>query len=95
MIADSSFSAYRSLEEMDTIFQKTTSIFNVVQVAKDEPRRYGKNGELLIDYEQTDEHRRRASRAEERRASMASTANDRSAGLGQAEKGNIEEKERI
>lgn len=32
--------AYRSLEEMDTIFRKTTSIFDVVRVAKQEPRRY-------------------------------------------------------
>lgn len=31
--------AYRSLEEMDTIFRKTSSIFNVVKVAKLEPRR--------------------------------------------------------
>lgn len=34
--------AYRSLEEMDTIFRKTTSIFDVVRVAKQEPRRYAK-----------------------------------------------------
>ncbi|KAK3078663.1 hypothetical protein LTS18_006938, partial [Coniosporium uncinatum] len=47
--------------EMDSIFQKTTSIFNVVQRARDEPRRYGKNGELLINYEETEEHRRRSS----------------------------------
>lgn len=32
--------AYRSLEEMDSIFRKTTSVFNVVKVAKMEPRRY-------------------------------------------------------
>ncbi|KAF2139289.1 uncharacterized protein K452DRAFT_320439 [Aplosporella prunicola CBS 121167] len=48
--------AYRSLEEMDTIFHKTTSVFNVVSVARNEPRRYGKNGELLINYEETEEH---------------------------------------
>jgi len=72
--------AYRSLEEMDTIFRKTTSVFNVVQVAKREPRRYadiqarnprhcvladfvryGKHGELLINYEEMEEHIRRAS----------------------------------
>ncbi|PSN71996.1 sugar transporter family protein [Corynespora cassiicola Philippines] len=47
--------AYRSLEEMDTIFHKTTSIFNVVSVARNEPRRYGKNGEVLINYEETEE----------------------------------------
>lgn len=51
--------AYRSLEEIDTIFRKTKGLrgwFNVVPVAKKEPLRYGKNGELLIDYEQTEEH---------------------------------------
>lgn len=47
--------AYRSLEEMDTIFHKTTSIWNCVSVARNEPRRYGKNGEVLIDYQETDE----------------------------------------
>ena len=53
--------AYRSLEEMDTIFHKTTSIWDAVKVARNEPRRYGKNGELLIAYQDTDEHRRRSS----------------------------------
>ncbi|KAK8152988.1 sugar transporter STL1 [Phyllosticta citrichinensis] len=47
--------AYRSLEEMDTIFQKSNSIFDVVKVARDEPRRYGKNGELLIPVEDTED----------------------------------------
>ena len=50
--------AYRSLEEMDVIFNKTTSVFDLVRVARDEPRRYGKNGEMLIDYHNTDEHKR-------------------------------------
>jgi hypothetical protein len=40
---------------MDTIFRKTTSVFNVVSVARNEPRRYGKNGEVLITYEETEE----------------------------------------
>jgi hypothetical protein len=53
--------ARRSLEEMDSIFRKTTSVFDVVKVARDEPRRYGEHGELLIDYAHTDEHFRRAS----------------------------------
>lgn len=48
--------AYRSLEEMDSIFHKTKSIWSVVRVANEEPRRYGKNGELLINYAETDEH---------------------------------------
>jgi hypothetical protein len=37
---------------MDTIFQKTTSVWDVVRVAKETPRRYGKHGEVLIDYEE-------------------------------------------
>lgn len=52
--------AYRSLEEMDTIFHKAPGAkgwFGVVKVAREEPRRYGKNGELLIEYEKTDEHK--------------------------------------
>ncbi|KAF4552316.1 Sugar (and other) transporter-like protein 46 [Elsinoe fawcettii] len=55
--------AYRSLEEMDEIFHKTTSVFDVVSVAKHQPHRYGKNGELLINYEETEEYttRRRSS----------------------------------
>ncbi|CAK7231613.1 hypothetical protein SCUCBS95973_007976 [Sporothrix curviconia] len=51
--------AYRSLEEMDNIFHKVTGwkgVFTVVKVAREEPRRYGKNGEALIDYERTEEH---------------------------------------
>ncbi|EAS35286.3 sugar porter (SP) family MFS transporter [Coccidioides immitis RS] len=51
--------AYRSLEEMDTIFRNTDSIFSVVRVARETPRRFGKNGELLINYDETDEHRAR------------------------------------
>ncbi|KAI4130494.1 MAG: hypothetical protein LQ338_001725 [Usnochroma carphineum] len=51
--------AYRSLEEMDGIFRKCHSIFTVVKIAKNEPQRYGKKGELLIRYEETEEHRQR------------------------------------
>jgi len=53
--------AYRSLEEMDSIFRKCNSVFTVVGIAKREPLRYGKNGELLIEYEDTEEHLRRVS----------------------------------
>ncbi|KAJ5224517.1 uncharacterized protein N7469_008020 [Penicillium citrinum] len=53
--------AYRSLEEMDTIFHKTSSIFSLVSVARNEPHRYGKHGELLVNYQDTEEHLRRAS----------------------------------
>ena len=50
---------------MDSIFQKADRegkgsfwqpLFNVVKIAKNEPRRYGKNGETLINYEDTEEH---------------------------------------
>lgn len=50
--------AYRSLEEMDTIFQKVhgwKGAFEVVHQARIEPRRYGKNGELLIAADEADE----------------------------------------
>jgi beta-xylosidase len=46
---------------MDTIFRKTDSIFKLVGVARKEPHRYGKNGEQLVTYEETEEHQRRAS----------------------------------
>ena len=50
---------------MDSIFRKvhgaSSGWFTVVKAAHDEPRRYGKNGELLIAYEETDEHARRMS----------------------------------
>ncbi|KAI0129745.1 general substrate transporter [Xylariales sp. AK1849] len=56
--------AYRSLEEMDSIFHRAgpgwKGFFTVVQAAKDEPRRYGKNGELLIEYADMGEHRKHA-----------------------------------
>jgi hypothetical protein len=55
--------AYRSLEEMDSIFTKTKSIFTVVKIAKEEPYRYDKNGDVLIDYKDTEEHGRRKSSA--------------------------------
>lgn len=52
--------AYRSLEEMDSIFHKVKGLagyFTVVQVARDEPRRYNKHGQAVIDYEDTEEHK--------------------------------------
>lgn len=58
--------AYRSLEEMDVIFQKTTGWkgwFTVVNRAHVEPRRYGKHGEMLIDYEDTEIHHARMANA--------------------------------
>ncbi|KAI0897746.1 general substrate transporter [Annulohypoxylon nitens] len=61
--------AYRSLEEMDSIFHKVhgnQGYFTVVEVAKKEPRRYGKNGELLIAYEETEEHKAHVPGAEPR-----------------------------
>ena len=43
--------AYRSLEEIDGIFLKSDGWLNVVKVARKEPRRYGKHGELLDEEE--------------------------------------------
>ncbi|KAK9858991.1 hypothetical protein MYU51_015889 [Penicillium brevicompactum] len=75
--------AYRSLEEMDTIFHKTSSVFNVVSVARQEPHRYGKNGELLINYEDTEEHLRRASYVSDKpKSKMVSPTGDLETGKG-------------
>jgi len=54
----------RSLEEMDDIFRAVHGFkgaFTVVKVAHEMPRRYGKKGELLINYEETDAAIRRRS----------------------------------
>lgn len=51
-----------------SIFHKTQGkkgYFDVVRIAREEPRRYGKHGELLISYEETEEHKRHLSVAEE------------------------------
>ena len=45
---------------MDAIFQKPT-IFSVARIAKEELHRYGKGGELLINYEETEQARRASS----------------------------------
>ena len=60
--------AYRSLEEMDEIFHKTTNPFDVVKIAHNMPHRYDKRGELLISYEETEEGQMFAER---RRSSVA------------------------
>jgi hypothetical protein len=57
----------RSLEEMDEIFHKTTGPFDVVKIAHNLPHRYGKKGELLVDYEDTEQARE----IERRRSSVA------------------------
>ncbi|PHH89772.1 hypothetical protein CDD83_5308 [Cordyceps sp. RAO-2017] len=65
--------AYRSLEEMDSIFQNVSGwrgAFTVIRQAEIEPRRYGKNGELLIAVDETDEK----PRAEHRNASSSDTS---------------------
>jgi MFS family permease len=55
--------AYRSLEEMDDIFRNSNGFFDVVKVAKPKntPHRFDKNGDLLVDYRETDDARRRSS----------------------------------
>jgi hypothetical protein len=47
--------AYRSLEEMDEIFHKTTNPFDVVKIAHAMPHRFDKRGNLLIAYDETEE----------------------------------------
>ncbi|KAF3000951.1 hypothetical protein E8E13_009067 [Curvularia kusanoi] len=49
--------AGRSLEEMDEIFHKTTGPFDCVKIAKELPHRFDKRGNLLIDYNDTEEAR--------------------------------------
>ena len=47
---------------MDSIFRKTHGAagwVSVVKVAHDEPHRYGKDGRILIAYEETGEHAQR------------------------------------
>lgn len=63
--------AGRSLEEMDEIFNDVKGFkgaFTVVKVSLEKPKRFGKNGELLINYEDTEAYRR----ASVRRASSVS-----------------------
>lgn len=81
--------AYRSLEEMDEIFHKTTGWFDVVKVARETPRRFGKNGELLINYEDTEEYA--AHGDERRRSSIAAQGSiKREGGIGHVEHTNNE-----
>jgi len=68
--------AYRSLEEMDEIFHDThglKGVLDVVKIAREKPRRYGKNGELLIDYAGTEEARHVEDR---RRSSVVAQGRD-------------------
>jgi len=74
--------AGRSLEEMDEIFQDVNGFkgaFDVVKVAREKPRRYGKKGELLINYEDTEAARR----ASVRRSSAGH-------GLGEKDEGDVQ-----
>jgi hypothetical protein len=41
---------YRSLEEMDNIFKKSTNVFNAVTHSIKEPYRYDKHGQLKPEY---------------------------------------------
>lgn len=68
---------------MDTIFHKTSNVFDLVSVARAEPHRYGKNGELLINYEETEEHLRRASYVSEKaKSKMVARTGDVETGKG-------------
>ena len=59
---------------MDEIFHKTTNIFNVVKIAHDQPRRYGRKGELLVRYEDTEEY----AEAQRRRSTIGAPERRRS-----------------
>jgi hypothetical protein len=41
---------YRSLEEMDDIFKKSTNIFDATRISLNEPYRYDKHGQLKPEY---------------------------------------------
>lgn len=85
--------AYRSLEEMDGIFHKLEpgwrGVMGAVHQAQVEPRRYGKNGELLIDYSETDEGRAHGhgKRLDGDEKAAASHGNESGDGLGHVRKG--------
>ena len=76
--------ASRSLEEMDDIFHRARpgwrGAFDVVKVARELPRRYGKHGELLIAYEDTE------AAGEVRRRSSVAAAEAKAAATGGTEK---------
>lgn len=51
---------------MDEIFQEAHGLkgaLDVVKISLNKPRRYGKNGELLINYDETEYHKRHAGAA--------------------------------
>jgi hypothetical protein len=84
--------AYRSLEEMDEIFHKTTNAFDVVKVAHNEPHWYDKKGNLLLSYEETEGHRS----TEERRRSSVAARDVRKAANGKEQpQGAAEQKEQV
>lgn len=68
--------AYRSLEEMDTIFHAVGTgwkgFLTVVKAAKDEPLRYGKHGETLIE----DEDDKKSHKVAEHREVMRSSGDE-------------------
>ncbi|KAF4507548.1 hypothetical protein G6O67_004037 [Ophiocordyceps sinensis] len=72
--------AYRSLEEMDTIFQKVSGwkgAFTIVHQAAIEPRRYGKNGEQLLPVDEINEK----AGTEHRNASTSDTSAHANTGM--------------
>jgi len=86
-------------QQMDSIFHKchgTAGWFTIVRTARDEPRRYGKNGELLLAYDETEEHQQRqasvVSGTDKGGAAKVAEAN-RLGSYGDAEKGHVKETE--
>lgn len=72
--------AYRSLEEMDEIFQECHGLrgaFDVVRIAREKPRRYDKHGNLLINYDDTEyAHRQHSSAGGAGAGAIAGTQQD-------------------
>lgn len=46
----------RSLEEMDSIFKKSSNVFDVVPISIKEPYRFDKHGKLKAEYIEEAEH---------------------------------------
>lgn len=61
--------------------------FTVVKVAKNKPHRYGKKGELLINYDDTEEARRASVR---RASSVAGSTGEKFGGNGDATRDRVE-----
>lgn len=70
---------------MDEIFQDVHGFkgaFTVVKVAAEKPHRFGKKGELLINYEDTEAYQRRRSSVAAQQAARATSEHEKVHGEG-------------